>query len=88
MKRVSELSNVGQPSPPDKHEIVLPNKDILDAGLAKFTELCQLNWPNSSGTFGLVQFDVRNPQHMRITLGLVYMAMREIEDGNPIRQAG
>lgn len=58
-------------------EVLLPPKEVLDAGVAKFYELVKLNWPNSANGFQLVQFDLRNEQQIRITLGAVFMAMRD-----------
>lgn len=75
MKRASAPSNDDQPSP--HVEVMLPARAVLYAGLTKFTELANLNWPDKSG--GLVQFDMKNHQQLQIMLGLVYMAMRKAD---------
>lgn len=54
----------------------LPPADVIDAGMLKFTELARLHWPASAGGFKLTSFDIRNDRQLRMTLGLVYMAMQ------------
>jgi hypothetical protein len=49
---------------------------VIDAGMLKFTELARLHWPASAGGFKLTSFDIRNDRQLRMTLGLVYMAMQ------------
>jgi len=64
-------------------EIILPPPPVIDAGAAKFQELAKLHWPSQEGGFKLTGFDMRNDRQLRIMLGLVYMAMREAENGEP-----
>lgn len=68
-------------TPVDDAPIDLPPKAVIDAGVAKFLELAKLNWPSQEGGFKLISFDMRNDRQLRVTLGLVFMAMREKEDG-------
>jgi hypothetical protein len=55
-------------------EVVLPAPWVLDAGIKKFYELANLHWPKKDQS---VSFDMRNEKQLRITLGLVYAAMRQ-----------
>lgn len=59
--------------------IDLPPWPVIDAGIAKFEEMAKLHWPAPEGGFKLVSFDIRNNQQLRMTLGLVYMAMRKMD---------
>jgi len=54
-------------------EVVLPPADVLNAGLQKFYELAKLHWPNKDQS---VSFDYKNERMLRVTLGLVYSAMK------------
>lgn len=58
--------------------IDLPRTEILDAGVKKFLEMANLYWP---GKGGVITFDPKNKAQLRMTLGLVYYAMREAADG-------
>lgn len=76
-----------EPAPPA--EVTLPPSPIIDAGVAKFLELANLNWPKQKGDFSLVRFDLRNIAMLRMTIGLVYREMlqaqleQENESGGP-----
>ncbi len=60
-------------------DVRLPDKAIIDAGVAKFLEYANLHWPLGRPTadekFKLISFDYRNDYHLRVTLGMVYLAM-------------
>jgi hypothetical protein len=62
----------------------LPDKAVLDAGVAKFMEYANLHWPQSfkveGAEFKLTSFDYKNDYHLRVTLGMVYMAMKNADD--------
>lgn len=65
--------------------VAMPDKAILDAGVAKFREYATLHWPTGKPgldeKFKLASFDWRNDYHLRVTLGIVFMAMsRAAED--------
>ena len=62
----------------DPPEVVLPSTTVIDAGLKRFRELAALHWPQKGGTS--VSFNVSNAMQMRMVLGLVYMAMRTVDD--------
>lgn len=68
------------PAPPATQDVILPCKPVLDAGVEKFTELARLHWPSQDGGFKLTSFDMTNDRMLRITLGLVYQAMRREDD--------
>lgn len=57
------------------NEVKLPDKRIIDAGMAKFLEMARLHWPNAEGGFKTVSFDIRNDRQLRMTLALAFMAM-------------
>ena len=62
----------------------LPDNPILDAGVAKFMEYANLHWPVAgAGDFKLTSFDYRNEYHLRVALGVVYMAMRKADGLEP-----
>ncbi len=64
--------------------VTLPTRAVIDAGVAKFMEYANLHWPLARPTadeaFKLQSFDYRNTYHLRVTLGMVYQAMREADD--------
>ena len=66
--------------PPPPADVLLPEARTLDAGVAKFLELANLNWPKQKGDFSLVRFDLKNIQMLRMTLGLVFMEMLEVDN--------
>lgn len=59
------------------NEVRLPDKRIIDAGMAKFLEMARLHWPNAEGGFKTVSFDIRNDRQLRMTLALAFMAMMQ-----------
>jgi hypothetical protein len=63
----------------------LPPPEVLAAGVKKFLEYANLHWPTPSkdGDFKLTSFDYKNEYHLRVTLGLVYMAMKDADDPLP-----
>jgi len=65
--------------------VVLPAQKVLDVGVAKFREYAGLHWPAGRAVGGddlkLASFDHRNPYQLRVTLAMVYMAMREVDQG-------
>lgn len=67
-------------------DITLPPKAVLDAGVAKFREYAGLHWPAGRVVGGddlkLASFDHRNPYQLRVTLAMVYMAMKEADRGD------
>jgi hypothetical protein len=52
----------------------LPPPKVIEAGVEKFMEMANLYWPARGG---VITFDPRNKQQLRMTLGLVYLAMME-----------
>jgi hypothetical protein len=62
----------------------LPDKAVLDAGVRKFMEYAGLHWPATvkieGADFKLTSFDYKNDYHLRVTLGMVYMAMKNADD--------
>lgn len=62
-------------SEPD--DVVLPPPDIIEAGVKKFQELANLHWPSGKDGYQSISFDSRNLHMLRITIGLVYMAMND-----------
>ena len=62
--------------PKDPEDVILPPRQVLEAGLAKFKEMAGLHWPSKDGSYA---FDVKNAGQMMITLGLVYMSMKDAE---------
>jgi hypothetical protein len=64
--------------------VAMPDKAILDAGVAKFREYACLHWPTGKPgldeKFKLASFDWRNDYHLRVTIGMVYMAMSRAAD--------
>lgn len=62
-------------------EVNLPPRVVLDAGVAKFAELAKLHWPSKEDGFKLTSFDFKNAQQIRMTLGLVYLAMLDAAVG-------
>jgi hypothetical protein len=61
-------------------EVTLPPGTVIDVGVAKFLEMAGLHWPNQEGGFKLTSFDIRNDRQLRMTLGLVYIAMLEADE--------
>lgn len=71
------------PHPMPAEVMELPDTAILNAGLAKFQEYAALHWPvagKDAADFKLTSFDHRNSYHLRVTLGMVYLAMRKAEE--------
>jgi len=68
----------------DSQILDLPDRAVLDAGVRKFLEYANLHWPLSRPTadeaFKLTSFDYRNDYHLRVTLGMVFLAMRQVEE--------
>ena len=60
----------------DPAVVMLPARPVIDAGTRKFEELLRLHWPWKGGA---VAFDVRDRARLMMTLGLVYMAMRQAD---------
>lgn len=68
-------------SPPE--QVVLPRREVLDAGVKKFLEYASLHWPaqrTPEGDFKLAPFDHRNNYHLRVTLGMVFNEMRRVDE--------
>lgn len=59
--------------------IDLPAREVIEAGVSKFFEMANLYWPAKGG---VISFDPRNKAQLRMALGLVYMAMKEIDDAD------
>jgi hypothetical protein len=63
-------------------DVVLPPHAVIEAGMHKFEELARLHWPSSEPGVGFKSssFTITNGRQLRMTLGLVYMAMKEAEE--------
>ena len=57
----------------------LPQPAVLDAGVKKFFEMANLYWPSKGG---VITFDPKNRPQLRMALGLVYMAMQEVDNAD------
>lgn len=60
----------------------LPDQHILDAGVEMFKVWANLHWPTKPGAdekFKMESFNYKNDYHLRITLGMVFLAMQEAE---------
>ena len=69
-----------------KNQILdMPPSEVLTAGVKKFMEYANLHWPapSKSDDFKLTSFDYKNDYHLRVTLGMVYMAMKDADDPLP-----
>jgi hypothetical protein len=60
----------------DPEDVLLPSRPVLDAGMQKFAELAALHWPKSGGS---ISFDVKDQPRLMMTLGLVFLAMKQAE---------
>jgi hypothetical protein len=59
----------------------MPEPAVLDAGVEKFREYAGRHWPRAmkDGSFKLESFDTRDNEHLRITIAVVYLAMKEAD---------
>lgn len=75
----------GEPVRDDVDEIAMPEMAVLKAGIAKFREYANLHWPRAGKPgeeFKLQSFDPGNDYHLRVTLGMVYLAMKAAEEAS------
>jgi hypothetical protein len=72
-----------RPVQDDIVEALAPNDAIIKAGVARFREYANRHWPTKqrNGDFKLESFDHKNEEHLRLTLCMVYMAMRDCDNG-------
>jgi hypothetical protein len=69
----------GGPVRDDIVQGLAPSDQIIKAGVARFREYANRHWPTKqrNGDFKLESFDHKNDEHLRLTLCMVYMAMRD-----------
>lgn len=67
----------------DTKIIEMPGKEVLDAGVRTFMEYAGLHWPTHSTPdekFKMESFNYKNDYHLRVTLGMVFNAMKAADE--------
>jgi hypothetical protein len=67
----------------DTKIIEMPDKAIVDAGVKVFREYAGLHWPTHSTPderFKMESFNYKNDYHLRVTLGMVFNAMKAADE--------